>query len=592
VRIAVDMVGEGLISRDEALMRVDPASLDQLLHPRFDPAAPCQVIARGLAASPGAAVGRVVFDPDDAVALAAETDGHGRPTPVVLVRSETSPDDIHGMAAAAGILTATGGMTSHAAVVARGMGKCCIVGCAAVEVHEGEGRVRLGEVVVRRGEYLSLNGSTGEVIAGRVPTIEPEVADEFKTFMEWADARRRLGVRANADTPEQARVGRRFGAAGIGLCRTEHMFFAEERLPWVQQMILYAARVKELEAQIARRRRDLDNATGEARAALEAELRELEVRVAEPRARYDEAFQRILPFQREDFYGILKEMHGLPVTIRTLDPPLHEFLPKREDLRVEIALLRQSGGEPADLARREELYERVKALGETNPMLGHRGCRLGIAYPEITALQAQAILEAACRLTREGVAVLPEIMVPLVGTDRELEHQRRVIDQAAREVMQREGVTVAYTVGTMIEVPRAALTAGRIAARADFFSFGTNDLTQMTYGFSRDDAGRFLPLYVEAGILDQDPFVSLDAAGVGQLVQLAVERGRAANAKLKTGICGEHGGDPASVEFCHGVGLDYVSCSPFRVPIARLAAAQAAVRSEQPGVAQAHRGQI
>jgi pyruvate, orthophosphate dikinase len=592
VRIAVDMVGEGLVTRDEALLRVDPASLDQLLHPRFDPTVPYEAIARGLAASPGAAVGMVVFDPDEAVARAAETDAKGRPTPVVLVRSETSPDDIHGMAAAAGILTATGGMTSHAAVVARGMGKCCVVGCAAAEVHEADGFVRFGERVVHRGEYLSLNGSTGDVIVGRVPTIEPEVADEFKVFMDWADAKRRLGVRANADTPEQARTGRRFGAAGIGLCRTEHMFFAEERLPFVQQMILYAPRVKELEQQIARRTQELESATGETRAGLERQMAELEAALVEPRRMYQESFAHILPFQRDDFYGILKEMRDLPVTIRTLDPPLHEFLPRREELMVEVALLRQSGADPAELARKEELLERVKALSETNPMLGHRGCRLGIAYPEITALQVQAILEAAVRLSREGVPVHPEIMIPLVGSVRELENQRRVVDRTAREVMQREGVEVSYAVGTMIEVPRAALTAGAIARRADFFSFGTNDLTQMTFGFSRDDAGRFLPAYIEGGILDHDPFVSIDTEGVGILVRMAVEGARAVNPKLKTGICGEHGGDPASIEFCHAVGLDYVSCSPFRVPIARLAAAQAAIRSEQPAAAEGHRGQI
>jgi pyruvate,orthophosphate dikinase len=592
VRIAVDMVAEGLITRDEALMRVDPTSLDQLLHPRFDPAVDYQPFAYGLAASPGAAVGEIVFDPNEAVARAAEKDERGKPIPVILVRSETSPEDIHGMAAAVGILTATGGMTSHAAVVARGMGKCCVVGCSTAEVNEAAGTLRVGETLVKRGECLSLNGSTGEVIRGRVPTVEPEVADEFKTFMEWADARRRLGVRANADTPAQARAGRRFGAAGIGLCRTEHMFFAEERLPFVQQMILYAPRVKELEERIARRRQELENASGEARARGERELQELEAELKEPREKYDEAFRHILPFQRDDFYGILREMHDLPVTIRTLDPPLHEFLPKREDLRVEIAVLRQSHGDPAELARKEELLERVKALSETNPMLGHRGCRLGIAYPEITAMQVQAILEAAARLSREGVRVKPEIMIPLVGTVQELDHQRRVVERTAREVMQREGVTVDYAIGTMIEVPRAALTAGEIAGRADFFSFGTNDLTQMTFGFSRDDAGRFLPGYVAAGILPHDPFISIDTEGVGQLVRLAVERARAVNPKLKTGICGEHGGDPASIEFCHAVGLDYVSCSPFRVPIARLAAAQAALRSEQPSLAEAHRGQI
>ncbi len=580
VKIAVDMVGERLITKEEAILRVDPTSLDQLLHPRFDPAASYEVIARGLAASPGAAVGRVVFDPDEAVEMAKGTEPDGSRTSVILVRNETSPDDIHGMAAAEGILTATGGMTSHAAVVARGMGKCCVAGCSGIEVKEAEGLLRVGDLVIRKGEYLSLNGSTGEVIKGKVPTVEPEVANEFRTFMEWADEYRRLRVRTNADTPEQAALARRFGAEGIGLCRTEHMFFAEERLPFVQQMILYAPRVKEIEEKIARARRDLENATGEQRRSLEARIASLESELEEPRARYTEALEKILPFQREDFYGIFREMNGLPVTVRTLDPPLHEFLPKKDDLKVEVALMRERGEDPKALEERERLLALVEDLSEMNPMLGHRGCRLGIAYPEITRMQAQAIIEAAIRLKKEGLEVHPEIMIPLVGSQSELANQRAVVEKAAREVMDREGVEVEYSVGTMIEVPRAALTAGEIARKADFFSFGTNDLTQMTFGFSRDDAGRFLPSYVEMGILEKDPFVTLDREGVGKLVRMAVEAARAVKPRFKAGICGEHGGDPESIEFCDRTGLDYVSCSPYRVPIARLAAAQAAVRAE------------
>jgi pyruvate, orthophosphate dikinase len=592
VKIAVDMEREGLINQDEALLRVDPNSLNQLLHPRIDPSADCTVLARGLAASPGAAVGKVVFDPEDAVAMAHLTDEDGRPTRVILVRRETSPDDIHGMDVSVGILTATGGMTSHAAVVARGMGKCCVAGCSALEVQVEKKQMRIGDVTIRRGEYLSLNGSTGEVIAGKVATIEPEVANDFKIFMEWADQRRTLGVRTNADTPDQAQMARRFGAQGIGLCRTEHMFFAEERLPFVQQMIMYAPEVKSLEVAIVRKRNEVENTVGEFRAELESELQALETKLAEPKAKYQEALDHILPFQRDDFYGILKAMRDLPVTIRTLDPPLHEFLPKREELMVEVALLKERRGDERELAAREKLLTRVEELSEVNPMLGHRGCRLGIAYPEITAMQARAIIEAAIRLAKEGVTCYPEIMIPLVGTVRELDHQRSVVDRTARALIDAAGVQVEYKVGTMIEIPRAALTAGEIATRADFFSFGTNDLTQMTFGFSRDDAGKFLPSYVDEKILPHDPFVSLDRDGVGQLVAMAVEHGRRTRPHLKTGICGEHGGDPDSIEFCHGVGLDYVSCSPFRVPIARLAAAQAAIRAEGKLGGAGHRGQI
>jgi pyruvate,orthophosphate dikinase len=418
------------------------------------------------------------------------------------------------------------------------------------------------------------------------------VADEFKTFMEWADQRRGLAVRTNADTPQQAELARRFGAEGIGLCRTEHMFFAEERLPYVQQMIMFAPTVKRLEGRIARCRRDLENAVGEARDLLESELRELEESLAEPQRKYRDALEHIMPFQRDDFYAILKTMHDLPVTIRTLDPPLHEFLPNREELMVELALLKERGATPDEIREKEDLLTRVEEMSEMNPMLGHRGCRLGIAYPEITEMQTQAIIEAAIALAKEGVKVYPEIMIPLVGTVRELDHQRTVVDRVAHRLLDGSTVAVPYAVGTMIEVPRAALTAHEVTTRADFFSFGTNDLTQMTYGFSRDDAGKFLPGYLDDGILPHDPFVTLDRHGVGQLIRSAVEKGRQVKPKLKTGICGEHGGDPNSVEFCHGVGLDYVSCSPYRVPIARLAAAQAAIRSEASSLGDEYRGQI
>ncbi len=592
VRIAVEMVAEGLITQDEALLRVDPTSLDQLLHPRVDTSASYTVLARGLAASPGAAVGHVAFDPDDAVVMSQEIDEDGKPKRVVLVRNETSPDDIHGMDVADGILTATGGMTSHAAVVARGMGKCCVAGCSAIDVREEEQVLRIGEISIKRGDYLSLNGSTGEVIAGKVGTIEPEVGGEFRVFMEWADQKRRLTVRTNADTPEQAVLARRFGAQGIGLCRTEHMFFAEERLPYVQQMILFAPQVKRQEAAITRKKMDLEKAMGEVRDQVAAQLQRLEDEISEPRAMYQDALDHILPFQREDFYGILKAMQDLPVTIRTLDPPLHEFLPKKDELRVEVALLKERHAAAEQIAEKERLLDRVEELSEVNPMLGHRGCRLGIAYPEITAMQVRAIIEAAIELAREGVKTYPEIMIPLVGSIEELAHQRKVAEKVARELVEAAGVDVPYLIGTMIEVPRAALTAGEVATKADFFSFGTNDLTQMTFGLSRDDAGKFLPSYMEIGILSRDPFVTLDRSGVGRLVQMAVDEGRGVKPGLKTGICGEHGGDPESVEFCHGVGLDYVSCSPFRVPIARLAAAQAVIREAHPSGGDEHRRQI
>jgi pyruvate, orthophosphate dikinase len=581
VRIAVDMVNEGLITRDEALLRVEAGSLDQLLHPRLDPKARLTVIATGLAASPGAAVGRAVFDAD----TAAE---RGKKEKIILVRKETTPDDIHGMDAAQGILTATGGLTSHAAVVTRGMGKPCICGAGGVQVDDRARRFRAGGVTVEEGDWITLDGSTGRVMLGQVPTLDAVVSGEFATFMEWADATRRLKVRANADVPRDARKAREFGAEGIGLCRTEHMFFAEDRLSYVVQMILAAPEAKAHEQRLAALQAELDGADPTHARALRKEMAALRKKAAAPIRSYRQALAKLLPHQRSDFAGLFRAMAGHPVTIRTLDPPLHEFLPKRETLMSEVAVLHadwerarrrnRKAPRPAKLARLEHLLARVEELHEFNPMLGHRGCRLGITYPEITEMQARAIFEAACAVARDGMRVVPEIMIPLVGTVEELRNQAGVVRRVAAEVMARRGIEVEYLVGTMIEVPRAAITAEAIAWEAEFFSFGTNDLTQLTFGFSRDDAGKFLPEYVARGILDHDPFVSLDTSGVGTLVEYAVERGRKTRPDLKVGICGEHGGDPASVEFCHRTELDYVSCSPFRVPIARLAAAQAVVR--------------
>jgi len=522
LRIAVEMVEEGLIDEKTAVLRVEPDQLEQLLHPMVDPNSQVQVIARGLPASPGAAVGAVVFTAEEAVEAA------GRGEKVILVRPETSPDDVGGMHAAQGILTARGGMTSHAAVVARGMGKCCVVGSKEILVNEEHGEFRVGTVRVKRGDIITLNGNTGEVILGAAKLITPELSGNFATFMQWVDQHRRLGVRANADTPMDAKVARAFGAEGIGLCRTEHMFFAEERLPFMQEMIV-------------------------------AEDRDARVR----------ALDKLFPFQKADFYGIFKEMEGYAVTIRTLDPPLHEFLPKT---REEAEELSTKIGVPAD-----RIWDKVQELHETNPMLGHRGCRLGISYPEITEMQARAIMAAACEHAKEGRKVIPEIMIPLVGDVRELEHQRKIVDRVAEEVMAQYGVKVEYQVGTMIELPRAALLADEIARQAEFFSFGTNDLTQTVLGLSRDDAGKFLPFYIQQGIFKYDPFVVLDQPGVGQLVEIGVKKGRGARPSLKVGICGEHGGEPQSVGFFHRAGLDYVSCSPYRVPIARLAAAHVAL---------------
>ena len=525
VKIAVDMVKEGMIDKDTAILRVEPEALDQLLHPMFDPKAKKNVVAKGLPASPGAATGRIVFHAEDAEEWAAKGED------VLLVRIETSPEDIGGMNVAKGILTARGGMTSHAAVVARGMGTCCVAGCGDLKIDYKTKTMTVGDDVFKEGDWISLDGSKGDVIEGKVPTIDPELSGDFGTLMSWADEARKLNVRTNADTPHDSTVARNFGAEGIGLCRTEHMFFEGDRIKAVREMIL------------------ADDEAGR-RAALD----------------------KLLKHQREDFYGIFKAMHDLPVTIRTLDPPLHEFLPHEEENQQEMA-------DEMGISI-EEVKAKVEALHEFNPMLGHRGCRLGITYPEITEMQARAIMEAACQLTKEGVKVYPEIMIPLVGTKNELSNQKAVVVRVAEEVQKEMGVKVDYMVGTMIEIPRAALTADQIAEEAQFFSFGTNDLTQLTFGYSRDDAGKFLAEYYERGILEDDPFQSLDQTGVGQLVEIGITKGRSTKPNLKVGICGEHGGDPRSVGFCHRVGMNYVSCSPYRVPIARLAAAQEAIRQK------------
>jgi pyruvate,orthophosphate dikinase len=527
VRIAVEMVREGMLTADEAVLRVDPNKIDELLHPMLDPKADKKIIARGLPASPGAAVGKVVFHADDAVELAQKGEK------VVLVRVETSPEDIHGMTAAQGILTARGGMTSHAAVVARGMGKCCVAGAGSLNVDYAKEQFSVnadGKVtVVKRGDILSLDGARGEVILGAVPMSAPALDDDYQQLMRWVDERRRLRVRTNADTPTDARTARNYGAEGIGLCRTEHMFFAEDKILAVRQMIL-------ADSAEARRR----------------------------------ALDKILPMQEEDFVGIFRAMDGLPVTIRLLDPPLHEFLPTEES-QIEV-VARELGVTP------DAVRARVEALHESNPMLGHRGCRLAITNPEIYETQVRAILQAAVIVAAEGVKVAPEIMIPIIGHERELAIMRELVVRAADAVLAEKKVEIAYQVGTMIELPRACVVADKLAAEAQFFSFGTNDLTQTTLGVSRDDAARFLGEYVRRGIYPVDPFVAIDREGLGELIAIGVERGRRARPDLKIGICGEHGGEPTSVAFCHGLGFDYVSCSPFRVPIARLAAAQAALQ--------------
>ncbi len=523
LRIAVEMAEEGLIDRDEAIKRVNPASLDQLLHPTLDPKAKRTLISKGLPASPGAACGVVVFSADEAEMRAAKGEA------VILVRIETSPEDIHGMHAAKGILTTRGGMTSHAAVVARGMGRPCVSGAGGVAVDYGAQTLRAGGHLVNAGDVITLDGATGEVFLGTVPMVEPKLAGEFATLMGWADSVRRLKVRTNAETPLDAETARKFGAEGIGLCRTEHMFFDPARIGAVRQMIMSS---------------------------------DLEGRKA--------ALAKLLPFQRQDFLDLFRIMAGLPVTIRLLDPPLHEFLPHAE---AELAEVAEALGTDLDA-----MHRRMDELAESNPMLGHRGCRLGISYPEIYEMQARAIFEGAIAVAKElGTAPIPEIMIPLVGMKRELEITRAQVDKMAAEVFAEQGMTIDYIVGTMIELPRAAITADKIAEVADFFSFGTNDLTQTVFGLSRDDAGKFLPSYVDQGIVAKDPFISLDIEGVGAMIRLAAEKGRKTKNALKMGICGEHGGDPASIAFCESVGLDYVSCSPYRVPVARLAAAQAAL---------------
>ncbi len=571
VKIAVDMVNEGLIDKKTAVLRVPPADLDQLLHPRVDPSSKPEVLAKGLPASPGAAAGKAVFLADDALEWAE------RGETVVLIRAETNPDDIHGMDAAKGILTATGGMTSHAAVVARGMGKPCVAGAGDVEVSERNRSFTVGKTTVKEGDWITIDGTSGELMLGQAKLMEPTVGGEFATFMSWADEFRRLKVRANADVPRDANKAIEMGAEGIGLCRTEHMFFGEDRIKHVREMILSANEYRQTQNALAAARAALEKAGGKDRAEAEARARDAEKAAEGPAKSYLGALDQLLPIQRADFKGVLKAMAGKPVTIRTLDPPLHEFLPKREELMVEIAVAEAKGETGPALDEKKNLLRRVEALHEFNPMLGHRGCRLGITFPEITAMQVRAIFEAACELTKEGVDVLPEIMIPLVGNRTELANQREVVDRTAKETMERTGVEVKYLAGTMIEVPRAAITANEIAETAQFFSFGTNDLTQMTLGFSRDDVGRFLPFYLNEGILKADPFVTIDRTGVGDLMRTAVERGRGTRPDIKIGICGEHGGDPDSVFFCHRLGFQYVSCSPFRVPIARLAAAQAAL---------------
>lgn len=523
VRIAVEMVKEGLIDKKTALLRVEPEQLDQLLHPTVDPKAKAEVIAKGLPASPGAGVGKVVFTTEAAQEMASKGEK------VILVRQETSPEDIAGMNASQGILTVTGGMTSHAAVVARGMGKCCVAGCKEIIIEEVKRQFKVNNTIIKEGDWITLDGSTGMVMKDKVKLIQPKLSGNFAELMQWADEVRRLKVRTNADTPHDAQVARDFGAEGIGLCRTEHMFFEAKRIDAVREMILS-------DTEEERRR----------------------------------ALSKILPMQKSDFKEIFKVMEGYPVTIRLLDPPLHEFLPHTDE---DIEALAKEMNVPVN-----RLKEKANSLKEFNPMLGHRGCRLGITYPEIYEMQVQSIFEAACEFAKKGKSIEPEVMIPLIGDVNELKYTKERLIKVANDVMEKMGVRVKYMFGTMIELPRAAITADKIAAEAEFFSFGTNDLTQTTFGLSRDDAGNFLPFYLEKKIFPKDPFVVIDQDGVGELIKMGVEKGRAVRTNLKVGICGEHGGEPSSVAFCHKIGLDYVSCSPFRVPIARLAAAHAVLK--------------
>jgi pyruvate,orthophosphate dikinase len=552
VKIAVDMVEEGLVDKEKALMMVEPESLNQLLHPVFDAREKenHSLLAKGLAASPGAAAGQVVFTADEAVA------GKKGGKRVILVRDETSPDDIHGMSAAQGILTATGGMTSHAAVVGRQMGKPAVVGCGDVNLNEEQNYFKIGDKKFSQGDWVSIEGTSGEVFDGEIPTQPSEIMQvvrgekspddspmyqRFVEFLSWADDVRKLKVRANADTPEDARIAVAFGAEGIGLARTEHMFFDKDRLPFIKEMILSEEKQKRIDA-----------------------------------------INKLLPFQKEDFYGLFKAMGDRPVTIRTLDPPLHEFLPRREDLMVELAVMKVSQSDQQEkIQELEKLLERVKALSEFNPMLGHRGCRLGVTYPEVIEMQASAIIEAVIQLTKDGEKIFPEIMIPLIGTREELADQKKIVVRVAEELMEKHGVKIPYSIGTMIEIPRAAITAAEIAQEAEFFSFGTNDLTQTTYGMSRDDGAEFMAYYLAHGIWPDNPFETVDIPGVGELMKWAVEKGRQTRPDLKVGICGVHGGDPRSITFCHKIGLNYVSCSAYQIPIARLAAAQVVLEEKQ-----------
>ena len=537
VKVAIDMVEEGLITPEEAVFRVEPNQLYDFLVPRLDEkGSKVEVLTKGLPASPGASVGQIVFTADEAVAVHRK----GKFKSIILVRSETTPEDIHGMEIASGILTSRGGMTSHAAVVTRGMGKCCVAGAGEIAVDEKKKEMRVKGQTFREGDWISLDGTTGRVIKGKLNTLEASPDDPtLVKFMAWADPHRRLGVRANADIPRDAKTAIAFGAEGIGLCRTEHMFFAQDRLPFMRVMIM-ASNEKDRRA----------------------------------------ALKKLLPMQRADFAGLFKAMKGFPVTIRTLDPPLHEFLPQREELLVQIKELELTKPRSPKLKELRTILARVEDLHETNPMLGHRGCRLGITYPEITEMQARAIIEAALQLKKQGITVVPEIMIPLTSTVKEMKNQADIVRRVAEEVFAEKKDRVEYLVGTMIELPRAALVADQIAEEAEFFSFGTNDLTQTTFGFSRDDINKFLPEYLAQGIFKQDPFATLDQTGVGQLIEMATAKGRKTRPNLKVGICGEHGGDPESVKFCHRTGLNYVSCSPFRVLTARLAAAQAALEEK------------
>jgi len=535
LKIAVNMVEEGIITKEEAILRIEPNQLNQLLHKRIDPNAKTEVIAKGLPASPGAAYGKVIFTADEAEELGKEGEK------VILVRTETTPDDIHGMVEAQGVLTSRGGMTSHAAVVARGMGKACVAGCSVLNIDAKKETISVNDLVIKKDEFITIDGGTGEVFLGKVPTIEPKMSKEFETLLSWADKIKRLGVYANADTPEDAKKARELGAKGIGLTRTEHMFMQQDRLPIVQKMIM-----------------------------------------ADTLKSRAEALEKLLPVQKGDFLGILKAMEGLPVIIRLLDPPLHEFLPNLEDTLIEVTTLKLKNSDSAELAKKEKLLEIIKSLHEMNPMLGLRGCRLGLLYPEIYDMQVEAIIDAAIELTKEGINVKPEIMIPLVSHINEFRPICKRTRKIADEKIKSAGVKLEYKVGTMIELPRAALTADKIAEDAEFFSYGTNDLTQTTFGISRDDAeGKFLLKYVADKILEDNPFEVLDREGVGKLVKMGTELGRKTRPNLEVGICGEHGGEPQSVEFCHSVGLNYVSCSPFRVPIARLAAAQAVLKEKK-----------